>query len=310
MRGRIAGLAALAVLVLGGPAWAADPVAYITEIQKKGAGEVRVRVAGESEWKAPRPLLALRPGDQLQVQGDVRVVVLFHAGGGTKTVTAENSPFTVASAAGAGGGQLKTVTSSVSQFLLGKQDAPQYRRLSTRGLTRPPLIIAPRHTRVLPTDLRFEWEGGDRLRYTVRLVGPQGTVWEQRDLPRQPLDYPVTAPPLTPGVPYRWELEAPGHPVERSQFEVLSEADAARVRSALAALDRAEGYSPGTLVVMRTALLFEEGLYNEARRQIEAAVAVQPDEPNLRLLQGHVYQRIGLNGKAADAFDLSAKAMR
>lgn len=310
MKRTVVWLAALGALVLSGAAWAADPVAYITEIQKKGAGEVRVKVDGEREWQAPRPLLALRPGDQLQVQGDVRVVVLFHAGGGTKTVTAANSPFTVAAAAGAGGGQLKTVTSSVGQFLLGKQDAPKYRKLSTRGLTRPPLIISPRHTRVLLTHLRFEWDGGDRLRYAVRVVGPQGTVWQQRDLPRQPVGYPATAPPLTPGLTYHWELESPGHPVERSQFEVLSEANAARVHDALAALDHAEGYSPGTLVVMRTALLFEEGLYDEARRQIEAAVEAQPDEPNLRLLQGHVYQRIGLNGKAADAFDLSAKAMR
>jgi hypothetical protein len=312
MKGTIAWLAALVTLGLGGPAWAADPVAYITEIQRKGGGEVRVKAAGESDWKAPRPLLALKPGDQLQVKGDARVVVLFHAGGGTKTVTAASSPFTIAAPAGAAGGgdQLKTVTASVSQFLLGKQDSPQYRRLSTRGLTPAPLIVAPRHTRVFAEGLTFEWEGGDRLRYTLRIIGPQGVVWEQANLARQPVTYPATAPPLTPGVPYRWELEAPGHPVERTQFEILAGADLARVRSALAALDRAEGYSPGTLIVMRAALLFEEGLYNEARRQIEAAVAAQPDEPNLRLLQGHVYQRIGLNGKAAEAFDRAKALMR
>lgn len=62
--------------------------------------------------------------------------MLFHAGGGTKTVTAANSPFTIAAPTGAaagGGDQLKSVTASVSQFLLGKQDSPQYRRRSTRG---------------------------------------------------------------------------------------------------------------------------------------------------------------------------------
>ena len=54
---------------------------------------------------------------------------------------------------------------------------------------------------------------------------------------------------------------------------------------------------------MRTAVLFEEGLYNEARRQLETALAAQPGEPNLRMLQGYVYQRIGLNALAADAFE-------
>lgn len=312
MNGRIAWLVALVTLALCGPAWAADPVAYITEIQRKGGGEVRLKAVGENDWKKPQPLLALKPGDQLEARGEARVVVLFHAGGGTKTVTAANSPFTIAAPAGAAGGgdQLKTVTASVSQFLLGKQDPPQYRQLATRGLTPAPLIISPRHTRVFPEGLTFEWEGGDRLRYTLRVIGPQGVVWEQTNLARQPVPYPATAPPLTPGVPYRWELEAPGHPVERTQFEVLTEADAARVRSALAALDRAEGYSPGTLIVMRTALLFEEGLYNEARRQLDAAAGAHPDEPNLQLLQGHVYQRIGLNGKAAEAFDRAKALMR
>jgi hypothetical protein len=305
MKRTLVWLAALGTLALGAAAaWAADPIAYITEIQKKGAGDVGVRAAGEGDWKTPRPLLALRPGDQIRAQGDARVVVLFHAGGGTKTVTAANSPFTVAPVAGGGGGgQLRTVTASVSQFLLGKQETPQYRKLATRGLCAEPLIVSPRHTRLFAGELRFEWEGCDRYRYTVRLVGPQGVLWQQKDLPRQALVYPAAAPPLTPGVPYRWELEAPGHPIERAQFEILTDGEAQRIRGTLAVLDRAPGYSPVTLVVMRTAVLFEEGLYDEARRQLQTALAAQPNEPNLWMLEGYVYQRIGLASLAADAFD-------
>src|SRR5260370_1474649 len=96
MKRTFVGLVALGALALGTAAWAADPVAYVTEIQKKAGGEVRVRGAGESEWKAPRPLLALRPGDQIQGQGDARAVVLFPPGGGPKTVTPPSSPSTVA----------------------------------------------------------------------------------------------------------------------------------------------------------------------------------------------------------------------
>lgn len=310
MMARIMWLLVLWTVALGAPVWAADPVAYITEIQRKGQGEVRVRAAGESDWKVPRPLLALRPGDQLRVEGDVRVVVLFH-GGGTKPVTPANSPFTIAAVAAAGAGdQLKTLTAGVSQFLLGKQEAPTYRRLATRGLSPAPVIVSPRHARVLPASVTFEWEGAESLRYTIRVFGPEGVVWEQANLTRQPLVYPASAPPLKPGVRYRWELVAPGYPIDESQFELLSDVAATRIRSALALLDRAQGYSPGTLNVMRTALLFEEGLYDEARRQLETAVAAAPEEPNLRLLQGHVYQQIGLNAKAAAAFDLAKDLMR
>lgn len=305
MKRTLVWLAALGTLALGAAtAWAADPIAYITEIQKKGAGGVGVRAAGAADWKTPRPLLALRPGDQIRAQGDARVVVLFHAGGGTKTVTAANSPFTVAPlTGGSGGGQLRAVTASVSQFLLGRQETPQYRRLATRGLCAEPLIVSPRHSRLFAGELRFEWEGCDRYRYTVRLAGPQGVLWEQKDLPRQTLVYPATAPPLTPGVPYRWELEAPGHPIERARFEVLTDGEAERIRGTLALLDHAPGYSPVTLVVMRTAVLFEEGLYNEARRQLQAALAARPNEPSLWMLEGYVYQRIGLASLAADAFE-------
>ncbi len=291
------------------------------------ARRLRVKAAGESDWKKPQPLLALKPGDQLQVQGDARVVVLFHAGGGTKAITPENSPFAIAAPApAAANDQIRTVIARVVQFLLGKQDPPQDSRLRTLGsrlvgdsgvpamlLTGAPLIVSPRNTRLFPGRPTFEWEGSDKLQYTLRVIGPEGVVWEKENPWLRSVKYPWTpwTTPLTPGVPYHWELKAQGwYPEERSQFEILTDAEAARIREALAALDRAEGYSSGTLIVMRAALLFEEGLYDEARRKVEAAVAAQPDEPNLRFLQGHVYQRIGLNGKAAEAFDRAKALMR
>lgn len=71
----------------------------------------------------------------------------------------------------------------------------------------PPIILAPRDTRVLPGAVAFEWPGSDRLTYQVRLRGPQGAVvWERADLGRRPLAYPASAPKLTPGARYTWEL--------------------------------------------------------------------------------------------------------
>jgi len=61
-------------------AWAADPVAYVTEINK-GRGQVQVKTAGAAEWAVPQPLLGLREGDQLRATADAQLVILYHAGG-------------------------------------------------------------------------------------------------------------------------------------------------------------------------------------------------------------------------------------
>jgi hypothetical protein len=55
-------LGIVGLLAWAGVAWAADPVAVLTEIRPAG-GTVGVRIAGELEWTVPQPLSALRPGD-------------------------------------------------------------------------------------------------------------------------------------------------------------------------------------------------------------------------------------------------------
>ncbi len=295
-------------LAFGVAAWAADPVAYLTEIRRKGAAEVRVKPVDATAWQTPQPLLALRLGDQVRASGDAEVVILFH-GGGTVTVKAENSPFTVSAAPSQRTAeQLRVVTSSVTEFFLGKQKAPTYRRAATRG--EAATIVSPRHTRLLPEPLTFEWEGPEHLRYTVRVLGPDGVVWQQADLPRRPLRYPAGAPPLARGVKYAWELEAPGQPVQRTPFEIVSDEESRTIRQALAVLERdtRQGYSRATVTVMRAAFLFEGGLFAEARRELERAAAADPDEPTLRTMLGHVYDHTGLPGKAAQEFE-RAKAL-
>ena len=170
----------------------------------------------------------------------------------------------------------------------------------------PPVILAPRDTRLLPGALTFEWAGSDRLKYRVRLRGPQDNVlWEQTDLDRRPLIYPSGAPALSPGLRYTWELETREHGVQRASFELAPPADAARVKDALTALTpaAARGYPPATLSLMRAGLLFQESLYADARRELVSAISADPEEPTLRLLLGHVYDRTGLKDLAANEFD-------
>lgn len=301
-------LGALAALLVSAVAWAAEPVAYITELRRAG-GDIRVRDANGSEWKAAQPLRPLHPGDQVRVTGEARAVLLYRAGGATQTVAAATSPFTVPAAVPPPPTEkLRVAASGLTEFFVGKQAPPTFRKAATRSGPREgelPAIVGPRQTRVYPGSLTFEWEGSERVTYGVRLSGPDGVVWAQERLAGHALPYPATAPALRAGVRYVWQLDAPGSTPQRASFEILSDAEVARVRQRLEALPRAgePGYSRNTTLVMRVGTLFEEGLYDAAWREAEAAVKADPDEPTLHVLLGHIYQQIGLSARAALAFE-------
>ena len=303
MHRRSAFLGVIASLFLGQLAWAAEPVAVLSEI-RIGQGEVWVQHAGTSDWMSPRPLLALHAGDHIRVAGESQAVLIF-TGGGTQTVSSANSPFTVqAPTAETGRENVGALVGRVTQFLLGQGKSPTYRPLAVRKPLQP-VILSPRETKLLPGPVTFEWSGSDRLRYSIRLRGPQGTLWERAQLPRQPLNYPETAPTLGDRVSYTWELQTKGHPLQRAQFELLPASEAARIQEALALLqpDMLAGFPPNTVVLLRAGLLFREGLYQEARRELLAGIAVDATEPTLHLLIGHVYDRMGLKELAAEAFE-------
>jgi uncharacterized protein HemY len=124
-------------------------------------------------------------------------------------------------------------------------------------------------------------------------------------VPRQALNYPEAAPALGAGVRYTWELQTDGQPVQRAHFELLSVSEAARIQEALGLLqpDTLPGYPPNTILLLRIGFLFREELYQEARRGLLAGIAADPNDPTLRLLLGHVYDRMGLKVLAAEAFD-------
>jgi hypothetical protein len=299
------GMTAAAVLLMTALAWASDPLAVVTEIQAR-QGKVEVKASG-GDWQSPKPLLSLRAGDQVRAVGDARAVLVFTGGRGTQVVTAANSPFAVQALPAEGStDKARTVLGNVTNFLIGQQRERAYQSLSVRSVRQPPLILAPRDTRVLPGAVTFEWSGSDRLKYRVRLLGSQGSVvWEQGGLTRRSVVYPASAPALTAGTRYTWELETQEYGVQRASFEVAPAADAARVRDSLALLTptAAHAYPPATLVLMRAGLLFQETLYADARRELLTGIAAAPEEPTLRLLLGHVYDRTGLTQLAATEFD-------
>ena len=54
--------------------------------------------------------------------------------------------------------------------------------------------------------------------------------------------------------------------------------------------------------MVRVGLLLQEGLYDDARRELVARIAADPKEPTLHQLIGHVYERTGRADLAEQAF--------
>jgi hypothetical protein len=233
MRAHLGWIAVMLVLVLGGPALAqsAEPVAVLTEIKRGGPdGEIRIKLAGKDEWRAPQPLMAMNIGDEIRVKGGAAKAVIVYTGGATQTVDAKNSPFKVSKpvASGTASKQVAGVFGGMAQFLMGKEKEPVYTQLSTRSLKKEAdvqlVILSPRETRLLTSQLTFAWTGGpDTGKYTVRVLGPKGVAWTQDDLSNKPISYPDSAPKLQAGVRYRWEVRTAEALPERAQFEIVSE---------------------------------------------------------------------------------------
>jgi len=283
-------------------ALATDPVGVLTEIR----GQVEVKRAGEAQWTAAQPLLALRPGDQLRATGDARAALVFTGGRGAQAVSAGNSPFTIQPpATAAASDKVKSLVGSVTDFLSGKQKDLAYLPLSVRSVRPPKVVqIQPRATKLLGTPVVFEWSGSNTLRYKLRLLGPHGQIWEQENLPRKPFTYPSSAPALEPGVNYTWQLEPTGQPMQQTEFQILPPADVARVRESLDLLSPASlsGYSASSVAMMRAGYEMRDGLYADARHELVTALASDPDEPTLHLLLGQVYDSIGLGELAEREF--------
>jgi hypothetical protein len=314
LKRRFATLAGALVLASAAVASAGDPVGVLTEIRAE-RGRVEVKRAGESEWKAAQPLLALRPGDQIRVLGEARASLVFTGGRGAQAVSAANSPFTVQAPAAAGASdKVRGLVGGVTDFLAGKQKDLAYLPLSVRSV-RPPRVaqLQPRETKLLPGVVTFEWSGSDTLRYKIRVLGPQGILWEQANLPRKPVVYPASAPPLEPGTRYFWQLETEEQPMQQAEFQILPVAEAKRVRESLDILVPASlpGYPPSSVALMRAGYVLRDGLFADARRELLTALAGDPDEPTLHLLLGQVYDTIGLGELAQREFiearDLSGR---
>lgn len=311
---RVNGRVALLLLVVTGtllaaaaPAAAqdAETAAVITEIKPR-RGAIEVRRAGETAWAPAAPLLALRPGDAVRATEDATAVVLLSGGRGGVTVRAGAAPLVVP----AGPPQRGRVDRALQLlraafgFLEDSGADPPRAVLATRGGPRPPIVLAPRNSLVLPGPIAIEWRGARFVRYTVRLTDPQGVVLERHDVTGDRLEYPGDAPALRPGTPYTVEVLARGYAPERAWFEVVDPARAQVLRADLERLVEVLGdtTTPSTAAAVRVGHLVRQGLLHDARLAVLDALARDPEEPVLHRLLGQVYARTGLADLAAEAF--------
>src|SRR5215510_6807181 len=147
-------LLALAGLTSSVSAQTVESVGMITEI-KMGKGRVEVKEAGKPTSRPAAPFLALRAGDTVHATDDALVVILLTAGRGAVKVDASSSPY-VAMAPVAGASKLQKaqalVASSV-RYLGAIAPEPPKAVLTVRSVARPPVIVSPRNTAVLPGPL-------------------------------------------------------------------------------------------------------------------------------------------------------------
>src|SRR6266851_3875194 len=136
-----------------------DVGAMITEI-KPGRGRIEVRGPGTPDWRPAGPLLALKVGDSLRATDDAAAVVVLAGRRGSVQVDATRSPFVVTGSPADTKLQKAFLLLESGLSFLGSSSRETPRPvLSTRSVSRPPLILSPRVGPVVPDALTFEWQG-------------------------------------------------------------------------------------------------------------------------------------------------------
>ncbi len=303
-------MAVVGAEVIAGPstAQATEPAVVITEIDLR-EGQAEVKRASLPGWRPAGPLLTLEAGDTVRTSRDATVVILLAGRRGTVKVAAANSPFEVP-ALGLTADQNKLargwilLEESVKALLKVSNDGTQA-TLGTRGHASPPVIVTPRNGSVLPDSVVFQWVGRWTSRYTIRVIGPSGLVFERKDLAEMTFTYPPEAAPLTAGVHYRLRVTTEGESPQEVWFEVVDPVRAETIRRDLAELaaDAGPMLSPNTLVVVQTAYLANHGLLVDSRLRLMLALQRDPNEATFHVLLGDIYERLGLPGQAAESFD-------
>ncbi len=282
-----------------------DVGAMITEI-KPGRGRIEVRGPETPDWRPAGPLLALRVGDSLRATDDAAAVIVLAGRRGSVQVDAARSPFVVTAPPGDTKLQRAYLLLEGSLGFFGSNSRETPRPvLSTRTMSRSPVILSPRGGPVMSDALTFEWQGYQFARYALRVVGPSGVLLERSGLTGGRLAYPADAPTLVSGTPYTLQLFSGQTRVDEVHFEVVDRQRADDLRRDLRDVDQALGpdVSASSRAVMQAGVLASRGFVHDARRVVVAALAADVDQASLHALLGDLYARTGLPREAEEAYE-------
>src|SRR5258705_11441475 len=156
-----------------------DVGAMLTE-SRTGRGRIEVSGPGTVDWRPAGPLLALKVGDSLRATDDAAAVVVLAGRRGSVQVDATRSPFVVTAPPADSRMQKAFLLLESGLGFLGSNPRETPRPvLSTRSVSRPPVILSPRMGPVMPDTLAFEWQGDPVGRYSPRMFGGSGVVVER-----------------------------------------------------------------------------------------------------------------------------------
>jgi hypothetical protein len=174
-----------------------------------------------------------------------------------------------------------------------------------------PIVLAPRATRLLNPHPTLRWQCiPNATEYKVTVRG-QGLSWAATAHSTSALKYPIDAPELKRGQPYKVVITAGGRSSEEDDqpglgFTILSAEDEQLVRGAETEIDSLAVETP-TKRLMSARLLANHGLIAEAMDTLEeppqscdVRLVPNPDttDPDALQLLGLLYARIGLTRRA------------
>jgi hypothetical protein len=159
-------------------------------------------------------------------------------------------------------------------------------------------LLYPHNARLLPGDLRFEWEPGegvDRVEITVKSVFPAYKETFASAAGETGAFLPPDAPPLVPGVRYYWKVEGiekgTGEPraSELAWFSLLEPGRIREMRSSMEAVEAMDFLEEQGRDVLRASLLVSYGLHHRAETVLKGCLERHPGAPGVTELLGGLY---------------------
>ena len=305
----------LSALVSPAAAQSGDDPAAILAV---ASGVVNIQRGGEA---VPGSFgAALQPGDVVETGADAQAAVLFESG--QVIELGPGSRITIGEVPGRGGeGSLvaevtDAFSGGLSKFAQTSSGEGGLSALPTmRGSagTDQPDPIAPRNTLIVPGAVSFTWAAvEDVLEYRVVLTGPGSAAGSHR-ASSNTLSLPADG--FAPGQTWTWKVEAvtPDGPVdsESVSFEVASDQASAELMGLGERLAPLMGSEDATRTdaahYLMGSFCRSAGFYGDAITHIEVLTERHPDRKELQRELGTLYQAVGRNDKAAEAYRLALK---